>query len=121
MINNRKTLLGSFFRAPDKGTVSIEELSKVVKTIEVKTKNNPNTNVIFGGAAMYLIYIRKLAIHYTCTCVRTENYMNTARSASQSEAVKTNNILDLYHTNKPERTKKSRQYQKSLTTKSLHK
>ena len=107
----RKVLLGSYYRPPEKGIESIDNLESVLVQIERKIKNNPNAIVVLGGdfnagdidwcSGKIHLHSKKRKLH--------ERLLDALRNANltqlQMEPTRGENTLDLFCTNKPGLTK----------------
>lgn len=108
---NRKLIIGSFYRPPDKGPETFEQMKESIEKVKQKIKNNPKAIIMLGGDfnardidwAKGVVFqdSEKKKLHEKLLEVVSE----TSLTQQQHQPSRGKSVLDLYLTNKPGLTK----------------
>ena len=106
--DQRKLVVGSYYRPPDSGSDSIDDLESVLSFITEKFRNNPQCTIILGGDfnAGDIDWESHTVCEHSLNRQINEKILSVISSSGlaqiQKDFTRNNKILDLLCTNKPD-------------------
>ena len=106
--DQRKLVVGSYYRPPDSGSDSIDDLESVLSFITEQFRNNPQCTIILGGDfnAGDIDWESHTVCEHSLNRQINEKILSVISSSGlaqiQKDFTRNNKILDLLCTNKPD-------------------